>query len=84
MMSTTMLKRNALVFGTQLWRPELRKARTQVNFRDNKLKLVFVQSCCVAEAAVSKERLNAANSGGNTDMGGRVRWRLTLQSLTSA
>ena len=84
MMSMSMLKHDALVFGPRLWRPELRKVQHRSNIRDTKLKMKFVQYCCVAEAAASKERSNVAKSAGNTGMGGRVRWRLTTKSLTSA
>jgi hypothetical protein len=67
MMSTSsVLKRDALVFGPRCWRPEPRKIHHQLNLRNVKLKTKFVQHCCVAEAAVSKERSNVANSGCDT------------------
>jgi hypothetical protein len=84
MMSTSVLKRDALVFGPRRWRPEPRKVHHQLNFRNVKLKMKFVQHCCVAEAAVSKERSNVANPGCDTSGSLTSRRQSTRRRVTGA
>lgn len=67
MMSMSTLKRErAGCSDLNFWRSESTQGLTSSNVRSIKLEMKFVQVCCVAEAAVSKESFDVARSGCDT------------------